>query len=83
MVLLHLQLELLDLQGNPGINDQGAVMLLDCFKNIKALQLTDCNISPEMEQILQQRAMDEERYVSVGQFYNQQARYLQKKNITL
>ena len=46
---------MLGLVSNKEIDDDGAASLLDCLKNIKALDLFDCNVSKDMKRNLKLR----------------------------
>ena len=51
-------MELLDLNGNDEIDDEGAAMLLECLIKVERLLLLDCSISPEMKDKLEERGRE-------------------------
>ena len=48
----------LELDGNDEIDDEGAAMLLECLSNVEKLDVSDCNISPEMKDKLRERGRE-------------------------
>ena len=48
-------MEVLDLEGNDEIDDEGAAMLLECLSYVEELNVYGCHISLEMKDKLRER----------------------------